>query len=86
MAHDLIDEYRLFVFPVLLGSGRRLFASGVVPTNLALVSTKPSSTGVVMSVYRRGGGLATGDVVLKDDGTYELVAPPRTQAAGQGAL
>lgn len=75
MAHDLIDEYRLFVFPVLLGSGRRLFASGVVPSTLTLVTTHATSTGVVYCVYRRRGALATGNVVLHDDGTYELVPP-----------
>jgi len=75
MAHDLIDEYRLFVFPVLLGSGRRLFAQGVVPSTLTLVSSQPTGTGVVYSVYRRRGALATGNVVLRDDGTYQLVAP-----------
>jgi dihydrofolate reductase len=77
MAHDLVDEYRLFVFPVLLGSGRRLFNDSVIPSTLKLVSSRVSSTGVAMSAYRRGGKLATGDVVLKDDGTYEMVMPGR---------
>ena len=75
LAHDLIDEYRLLVFPVLLGSGRRLFERGVVPSTLTLVSSRPTGTGVVYSVYRRRGALTTGNVVLHDDGTYELVAP-----------
>ena len=75
MAHDLIDEYRLFVFPVLLGSGRRLFGRGVVPSTLTLATAQSTSTGVVFCVYRRRGALATGNVVLNDDGTYRLVAP-----------
>jgi dihydrofolate reductase len=75
MARDLIDEYRLLVFPVLLGSGRGLFERGVLPSTLTLVSSQPTGMGVVYSVYRRRGALTTGNVVLHDDGTYELVAP-----------
>ena len=52
-----------------------IFAQGVVPSTLTLVSSQPTGTGVVYSVYRRRGALATGNVVLRDDGTYQLVAP-----------
>lgn len=38
MAHDLVDEYRLMVFPLVLGQGTRLFPDGTAPVNLALVS------------------------------------------------
>ena len=72
--NDLIDEYRLMTFPVVLGSGRRLFGPGSVPASLKLVSSKVSSTGVHMGVYRRAGDLKTGNVVLKADGTYEMVS------------
>jgi len=58
--HDLIDEYRLFTFPVVLGSGKRLFADGVPPRTLKLVSTQTSPKGVMYSVYRRAGPLVTG--------------------------
>jgi dihydrofolate reductase len=74
MRHDLIDEYRLLTFPVLLGSGRRLFGSGTVPSGLKLVSSKASESGILINVYRRAGKLATGNVILKDDGTYEMVS------------
>lgn len=82
ISHDLVDEYRLIVFPVMLGSGRRLFGSGVVPATLRLVSSTATSRGVVISVYRRAGKLATGDVILKEDGTYEMVSDgPRPPGA-----
>jgi dihydrofolate reductase len=46
LQHDLIDAFRLWIFPVLLGTGKRLFASGTVPARLTLVETRTSSTGI----------------------------------------
>ncbi len=60
MAHDLIDEYRLFTFPVTLGTGKRLFGEGTRPATLQLVGSNTTGTGAVASVYRRGGPLKTG--------------------------
>ena len=56
----LVDELRLLTFPVVLGSGRRLFEGGAAPTALELVSSRTSSTGVLMAVYRAGGPPRTG--------------------------
>lgn len=64
--HDLIDEYRLMTFPVVLGGGKRLFGDGAVPAALQLVSSIISTTGTVISVYRRGGALNTGSFRLED--------------------
>jgi dihydrofolate reductase len=62
--NDLIDEYRLLIFPVILGTGKRLFGAGAVPTSLTLVKSNTTSKGVVVNVYRRGGGLSTGSFAL----------------------
>jgi len=51
MQHDLIDEYRLMVYPVVLGSGKRLFRDGI-NTTLRLVETRTFSSGVVVLSYR----------------------------------
>lgn len=52
--HDLVDEYSLLVYPVILGGGKRLFPAGVhVP--LELVESRPIPSGVVLMRYRRAG-------------------------------
>ena len=55
IARDLVDEYHLWLYPVILGTGKRLFASGTVPAALTLAETTTTSTGVVVSIYRRAG-------------------------------
>jgi dihydrofolate reductase len=55
IANDLVDEYQLWFYPVVLGTGKRLFASGTVPAALTLADTRTTSTGVVVSIYRRSG-------------------------------
>jgi dihydrofolate reductase len=62
--HDLVDEYRLLVFPVVVGAGKRLFGAGAVPATLSLVSSRTSSTGTLVNVYRRAGALRTGSYAL----------------------
>ncbi len=59
---QLIDEFRIVTFPVVLGKGKRLFGSGTVPGAMELVDTKRTSTGVVIQVYRPAGAVKTGTV------------------------
>jgi dihydrofolate reductase len=54
-AHGLIDEYRIFVEPVVLGTGKRLFETGAAPTALELVETRTMSGGAVLAIYRPAG-------------------------------
>lgn len=50
---DLIDEYRLMVYPIVLGSGQRLFEEGIEQRKLKLVETQTFSTGTVVLTYRK---------------------------------
>jgi dihydrofolate reductase len=59
LEHELADEILLLVFPVLLGKGKRIFADGTPPRELALVSTKAVSSGVIISTYKPNGPLRT---------------------------
>ncbi|MEW1793446.1 dihydrofolate reductase family protein [Streptomyces niveus] len=60
IAHDLVDEFHVLVFPVLVGSGKRLFGRGTVPAGLTLVDTARSGSGVVISTYARAGKVEYG--------------------------
>jgi dihydrofolate reductase len=62
MDHGLIDEYRLWCYPVVLGSGRRLFEPGRTPTSFELADTRKTSTGVIVSCYRPTGAPTYGTV------------------------
>jgi dihydrofolate reductase len=52
LEHGLVDELRLWIFPVVLGKGKRLFADGALPDGLELTKSQTSSTGVIMATYR----------------------------------
>jgi dihydrofolate reductase len=58
--HGLVDEYHLWVFPLVLGRGKRLFADGTISAALRLVDSKMSTTGVFMGTYEPAGDVVTG--------------------------
>ena len=58
--HGLVDEYHLWVFPLVIGQGKRLFADGTIPASLRLVDSKISTTGVFMGTYEPAGEVVTG--------------------------
>jgi dihydrofolate reductase len=58
--HGLVDEYRLWTFPVVLGAGKRLFANGAVPAKLRLLDSRQLSSGAVISRYVPDGELQVG--------------------------
>ena len=53
LAHDLVDELRLMTFPIVLGSGKRLFGEAEEPIRLELASAQPLDSGTVILTYRR---------------------------------
>ena len=55
IAADLVDEYRMWVAPVVLGKGKRLFESGVPPRGLSLVATQSTPMGILVNTYRPAG-------------------------------
>ena len=62
LKHELIDTLRIWQFPVVLGTGKRLFGEGTIPASFRLVDTQVNTAGAVLLVYERAGGLKYGEV------------------------
>ncbi len=77
LQYDLIDEFRLWFFPLVLGEGKRLFGDGAVPRGLTLVDTSASSTGVLMTTYRQSEPLTYGSFALEQPTDEEVARRER---------
>jgi dihydrofolate reductase len=62
LKHDLVDTLRIWQFPVVLGTGKRLFGEGTIPRSFRIVDTQMNTTDAVLHVYERAGGLKYGEV------------------------
>ncbi|MES2330043.1 MAG: dihydrofolate reductase family protein [Bacteroidota bacterium] len=62
LKHDLVDELWLKTFPILLGTGKRLFDEGTTPAAFALTESLVAPNGVIFANYKRAGGVRTGTV------------------------
>jgi dihydrofolate reductase len=62
MKHDLVDAFWLKIFPVTLGSGKRLFAEGTIPAAFKVTESTVTSKGVIIVNYERAGAIQTGSV------------------------
>ncbi|HZM34438.1 MAG TPA: dihydrofolate reductase family protein [Burkholderiales bacterium] len=62
LRHELVDTLRLWFFPVLLGTGKRLFGEGTIPAAFRLAETQVVPSGAVLHVYERAGGLKYGEL------------------------
>ena len=65
LENRLADEFVLWTFPVVLGSGKRLFAAGTAPQGLELADMAVSTSGVTMARYRAAGDVQTGSFALE---------------------
>jgi dihydrofolate reductase len=64
LRHNLVYQFRLWVFPLIIGSGKRLFAEGTISSGLKLLDSKVSTTGVVIGTYEPAGEIVTGSFAL----------------------
>jgi dihydrofolate reductase len=62
LKHNLIDTLRIWLFPVVIGTGKRVFGEGTIPGSFRLVDTQQTTPGAVLHVYERAGGLKYGEV------------------------
>jgi dihydrofolate reductase len=70
--HGLIDEFNLWIFPLVLGKGKRLFDGGTVPAGLEVTRSEAFSTGVVMATYRTGAEIKYGSFAAEEPSEAEL--------------
>jgi len=77
LKHDLIDEFRLKIFPITLGKGKRLFSDGTIPAGLKLVDSGTSTTGVIVAAYERAGEVKTGSFAMETPSGAELARRQR---------
>jgi dihydrofolate reductase len=81
LEHDLIDEFRLWIFPVVIGSGKRFFGDGTIPAGLKLVDSKVSKTGVTINTYQRAGDVKSGSFEFDEPTEAELERRRRLASA-----
>ncbi len=62
LKHNLVDELRLKIYPLVLGEGKKLFESGAPAASFTLTESKVTSKGVIIAVYKRKGEVETGNV------------------------
>ena len=62
LQHELIDRFRLMTFPVVLGSGRRLFNDGILPATMRPVDLTVTDLGIVLGTYEPAGPVRHGEM------------------------
>jgi dihydrofolate reductase len=72
LKHDLVDEFRLMIFPVVVGKGKRLFGDGTTPGGLKQTDSKTSTTGVVITTYERAGEVPLGSFAFDEPTEAEV--------------
>jgi dihydrofolate reductase len=72
LKHNLIDEFHVWIFPLTVGGGKRLFGKGTMPAGFKQVDCKISTTGVIIASYVRDGEVRTGSVALEKPTKAEL--------------
>ncbi|MBT2619911.1 dihydrofolate reductase family protein [Chryseobacterium sp. ISL-6] len=64
LKHDLVDEMRLKIYPLILGEGKKLFENNMIPAAFTLTENQVTSKGVIIATYKRDGKVITGDVEI----------------------
>jgi dihydrofolate reductase len=79
---NLIDEFRMTIFPVILGRGKRLFGEGTTPAGLKLTESNVSTTGVTINTYVRAGDVKAGSFAQQEPSKEELQRRERMKKEG----
>ena len=82
LKHDLVDVLHLMIFPITLGTGKKLFTDGTQPLAFTLVKSATSSTGVIMEIYEKAGAVQTDTVEFDTPTGAELARRARLAEEG----
>jgi dihydrofolate reductase len=72
LEHDLVDEFRLMIYPVVVGKGKRLFGDGTIPGGMKLTDSRTSTTGVLIAKYERAGKVPLGSFAREEPTEAEV--------------
>lgn len=82
LANDLVDEINLFIFPVVLGQGKKLFGAGSRPAALRLTASRISPKGILIAKYVRNGVVKTGDFAMDPPTPAEIARREKLKSEG----
>src|SRR6266545_5998983 len=82
LANDLVDAMSIFMVPVVLGGGKKLFADGSTPHSFKLTRSRVSSTGLMIAHYERGGQVKVSDTALAEASKAEAARQERMKREG----
>ena len=82
LANDLVDAMSIFTVPVVLGSGKKLFADGSAPHSFKLTRSRVSSNGLIVGHYEREGEIRNGDTALDSPSDREIARQERMKREG----
>ena len=82
LAHDLVDEINLFVFPIVLGQGKKLFGPGAKPAAFTLQDSKKTTKGVTIARYSRAGAVEAGDYAMDPPTPAEVARREKMKREG----
>ncbi|EPC04009.1 deaminase [Litchfieldella anticariensis FP35 = DSM 16096] len=82
LASDLVDEINLFIFPVVLGRGKKLFDDGAKAAAFKLAASRVSPSGIVIAHYVRDGAVKTGDFAMDPPTPAEVARREKIQREG----
>jgi dihydrofolate reductase len=81
LQHDVIDEFRMWIFPVVIGSGKRFSGDGTIPAALRLIDSRVSGTGVTINTYERAGDIDVGTTEFDEPSEAEIERRRRLAAS-----
>jgi dihydrofolate reductase len=82
LANDLVDAISIFTLPVVLGTGKKLFADGSTPHSFKLRRSRVAPNGLIVGHYEREGGVKIGDVALDSPSEREIARQQRMKREG----